>query len=160
MVSICRDLNDPRPGLVGHVANSAERTLLLLLLKEIPNNYSWAFAENLVSSAAPHYVRRVEEYIREHARDDIAVEDLIRVASVSARSVYSGFKRYRSITPIAYLKTVRLGLAREVLIKANKTGTSRVTQAAVAAGYSNLSQFSRDYKERYREAPSQTVADG
>lgn len=158
VVSICRDLNDSRPGLVGHVANSAERTLLLLLLKEIPNNYSWAFGENVVSSAAPHYVRRVEEFIREHARDEIAIEDLIRVAGVSPRSVYSGFKRYRSMTPLAYLKSVRLGLAREVLIKAHKTGTSRVTQAAVAAGYSNLSQFSRDYKARYREAPSKTLA--
>ena len=40
-----------------------------------------------------------------------------------------------------------------------RQGNTSVTEAATAAGYSNLSQFSRDYKVRFREAPSRTLAD-
>jgi hypothetical protein len=38
------------------------------LLNAVPNNYQWAFAAGSHGSAAPYYVRRVENYIREHAR--------------------------------------------------------------------------------------------
>ena len=69
IVTICRDLNDPHPCFDGHVGRLAERTLLLLLLNAVPNNYKWAFADDSLCSAAPYYVRRVENYIREHARE-------------------------------------------------------------------------------------------
>jgi transcriptional regulator GlxA family with amidase domain len=58
---------------------------------------------------------------------------------------------------MGYLKAVRLGLARDALVKGRGKGSNSVTEAALAAGYTNLSQFSRDYKDRFREAPSQTL---
>jgi len=159
MVTICRDLNDPQPCFTGQLGRLAERTLLLLLLNAVPNNYKWAFAEEALSSAAPYYVRRIESYIREHAREPITTGDLVAVGGVSARSIYHGFRRFRSTTPMSYLKAVRLDLARDVLLKGRRRGAHSVTEAATAAGYANLSQFSRDYKARFRESPSQTLAD-
>jgi AraC-like DNA-binding protein len=159
MVTICRDLNDPHPCFTGQLGRLAERTLLLLLLNAVPNNYKWAFAEESLSSAAPYYVRRIEGYIREHAREPITTDDLVAVGGVSARSIYHGFRRFRSTTPMSYLKAVRLDLARDVLVKGRRRGAHSVTEAATAAGYANLSQFSRDYKARFRESPSQTLAD-
>jgi len=85
-------------------------------------------------------------YIREHASEQITTDDLVLVGGVSARSIYHGFSRFRSITPMGYLKAVRLDLARDALIKGRHAGANSVTQAATAAGYTNLSQFSRDYK--------------
>ena len=159
IVTICRDLNDPHPCFDGHLGRLAERTLSLLLLDAVPNNYKWAFADEQLSPAAPYYVRRVENYIREHAGEQITTDDLVLVGGVSARSIYHGFSRFRSITPMGYLKAVRLDLARDALVKGRRNGANSVTQAATAAGYTNLSQFSRDYKARFREAPSQTLAD-
>jgi AraC-like DNA-binding protein len=159
LVTICRDLNDPHPCFDGHLGRLAERTLSLLLLDAVPNNYKWAFADEQLSPAAPYYVRRVENYIREHAGEQITTDDLVLVGGVSARSIYHGFSRFRSITPMGYLKAVRLDLARDALVKGRHNGANSVTQAATAAGYTNLSQFSRDYKARFREAPSQTLAD-
>jgi AraC-like DNA-binding protein len=149
LVTICRDLNDPQ----------AERALVLLLLNAVPNNYKWAFAEESPSAAAPYYVRRVESYIREHAREPITTDDLVTVGGVSARSIYHGFRRFRSTTPMAYLKAVRLDMARAALARGRLHGNASVTEAATAAGYSNLSQFSRDYRMRFRESPSQTLAE-
>lgn len=159
IVTICRDLNDPHPRFDGHVGRLAERTLLLLLLNAVPNNYRRAFAGNSRCTAAPYYVRRVENYIREHACEPINADDLLTAGGVSARSIYHGFRRFRSTTPMDYLKAVRLDLARDALVKGRGRSPNSVTQAALTAGYTNLSQFSRDYKARFRESPSQTLAD-
>ena len=159
LVTICRDLNDPQPCFDGHLGRLAERALVLLLLNAVPNNYKWAFAEESPSTAAPYYVRRVESYIREHAREPITTDDLVTVGGVSARSIYHGFRRFRSTTPMGYLKAVRLDMARAALALGRRQGNTSVTEAATAAGYSNLSQFSRDYRMRFRESPSQTLAE-
>ena len=158
IVTICRDLSGPQPCFDGHLGRLAERTLLLLLLKAVPNNYKWAFADDPISSPAPYYVRRIESYIRGHAHDPISADDLVAAGGVSARSIYNGFQRFRSTTPMGYLKAVRLDMARDALLRGRRGGTISVTEAATAVGYTNLSQFSRDYKARFREAPSRTVA--
>jgi AraC-like DNA-binding protein len=159
LVTICRDLNDPQPCFDGHLGRLAERALVLLLLNAVPNNYKWAFAEGSPSAAVPYYVRRVESYIREHAREPITTDDLVTVGGVSARSIYHGFRRFRSTTPMGYLKAVRLDMARAALALGRRQRNTSVTEAATAAGYSNLSQFSRDYRMRFRESPSQTLAE-
>jgi AraC-like DNA-binding protein len=159
IVTLCRDLDAPQPCFDGAVGRLAERTLALLLLNVVPNNYSWAFAEESRSTVAPYYVRRVESYIREHAGEPIATDDLVAVGGVSARSIYHGFRRFRATTPMGYLKAVRLDRARAALAKGGPAVRTSVTEAATAAGYTNLSQFSRDYKARFRESPSQTLAD-
>lgn len=158
IVTICRDLSGPQPCFDGRLGRLAEQTLLLLLLKAVPSNYKWAFADDSSSSVAPYYVYRVEKYIRVHAHEEISPDDLVSVGGVSARSIYNGFRRFRSTTPMGYVKAVRLDRARDALIRGPR-GRTNVTEAATAAGYTNLSQFSRDYKARFGEAPSQTLSD-
>jgi len=158
LLTVCRDLNDPKSRFArGPVGGLAERTLRLLLLEAMPNNYAAALGARQSSPAVPYYVRRAEEYIRLHAREEITARDLVIAARVSARSLYQGFRTYRSLTPMGYLKAVRLDLARDTLLKGRAGGAS-VTDAATGAGYCNLSQFSRDYRARFRETPSATLA--
>lgn len=158
LLTVCRDLNDPKSRFArGPAGALAERTLRLLLLDAVPNNYAAALGVQQCSPAAPYYVRRAEEYIRLHAREEITARDLVIAARVSARSLYQGFRTYRSSTPMGYLKAVRLDLARETLLK-GRVGGACVTDAAMGAGYSNLSQFSRDYRVRFRETPSATLS--
>ena len=60
----------------------------------------------------------LEQFIEEHARDAIALAELTGVAGVSARALQMGFRRFRDTTPMAYLRSIRLELARTEL--ANK----------------------------------------
>ena len=89
-----------------------------------------------------------------------ATDDLVPVGGVSARSIYHGFQPL----PLDHADGLsqggasRLG-ARRPRPRASTTAPTSVTEAATAAGYTNLSQFSRDYKARFREAPSRTLAD-
>lgn len=136
-------------------SGSVEDTLKRLLLAAVPHNHSDLY-NGSVSSPAPYYVRRVEEYVRAHAQEPISLADLIEVSGVSARSLHAGFRRFRDATPMGYLKNHRLSLARTALRNGVGNGVS-VTDVALNCGFTHLSKFARDYHERYGERPSSTL---
>jgi AraC-like DNA-binding protein len=153
------DLSQPRPCVADSVtARSCERTLLLLTVQSFPNNLSTQL-ERMHAAASPYYVRRVEQYIRAHAAQDITIADMTAVAGVSARSLYYGFERYLGTSPMKYLKRVRLDGARAALRKA-RSARETVTGVALGAGYGNLNRFCRDYRARFGETPSTTMRNG
>ena len=104
-------------------------------------------------------MRRVEQFIEEHARDAIALADLTGVAGVSTRALQTGFRRFRNTTPMAYLRSIRLELARAELAKAGRLGSS-VAAVAYASGFAHLGRFARDYQARFGELPSETLYRG
>ena len=77
----------------------------------MPHNRGRAL-EAAATSIAPYFVRRVERFIEENARCAINLEDLAGVAGVSSRALQLGFRRFRNTTPMAYLRALRLELAR------------------------------------------------
>lgn len=137
------------------ITNSFERNFLVACLGLMPHNYSDEFCRP-VTSAAPYYVRRAEEYIRANLRDSIEIEDLVAVSGVSSRSLYYGFRRWRGTTPMSYLRNLRLNLAHEELKYARDAGV-HVTRVALGVGYDHLSRFSKDYKQRFGQSPSTTL---
>lgn len=137
------------------VVRSIEQTLVMMFLTGFEHSETPELNRPR-SGSAPYYVRRAEEYIRAHARDDLTVEGIAAAAGVSPRSIFYGFKRWRETSPMAHLRTVRLDLAREALVRAGRDGGT-VSQAAVNAGFTNFSQFSKLYKARYGETPSTTL---
>jgi AraC-like DNA-binding protein len=135
-----------------------EHMFLLDLLTSIPNNYSEDLdrAENLV---APYYVRRVERFLQANLREPITMEDIYKASGVSPRALFYGFRQFRKATPMALLKRMRLDLARKELLMSAREGGS-VTEIAMNCGFQNLSMFSREYKMRFGEAPSDTLRRG
>ncbi|KKW90823.1 MULTISPECIES: AraC family transcriptional regulator [Sphingobium] len=154
--TICDDIDH---GLTGYThpraSGSVEDTLKRLLLAAVPHNHSDLF-DSAPSGPAPYYVRRVEDYIRNHAREPISLIEMIEISGISARSLHAGFRRFRGVTPMGYLKNVRLDLARKMLLEGVEEGHS-VTDVALACGFSHLSKFARDYAERFGERPSATL---
>ena len=132
--------------------------LVSLLLASMPHDKTRAI-EVAGQATAPYFVRRVERYIEEHARAAIVLADLTGVAGVSTRALQVGFRRFRDATPMAYLRAVRLELARADLAKAGRQGSS-VAAVANAFGFSHLGRFARDYQARFGELPSETLYRG
>ncbi len=64
------------------------------------------------STIRPRHVRRVQEYL-EHAHEPITVEQLAHIAGVSLRSLYAGFKEFLDISPMQYLRDLRMERVRE-----------------------------------------------
>src|SRR5579872_6060717 len=138
-----------------HVADHFAAALLNALLYGQNNNFSPALAQP-AAAAAPRFVRRAEEYIRHHYAEPLTVETLARVAGVSARTLFAGFRDFRRITPMAYLKSFRLEKAHAVL-QSGEGDAAGVTRAALEAGFSHLGRFAQAYRARFGELPSATA---
>ena len=141
----------------GHwrIARQLERTLLVTLLRAMPNNYSLEI-DRPRQEVAPFYIRRVETFISERLSDQLTMADIVAASGVSSRSLFYGFQRWRATTPMAFLKAVRLDRARENLRRAALEG-GVITDIALGVGYSHLSRFSSDYRLRFGERPSDTL---
>jgi AraC-like DNA-binding protein len=156
---LCDDLRSEASDL-SHplVADRVASGLVSLLLASMPHNKQRAI-EAAGKARAPFFVRRVEQFIEEHARDNIVLADLTGVAGVSTRALQVGFRRFRDTTPMAYLRAIRLELARAELAKAGRHGAS-VARVANAVGFGHLGRFARDYEARFGELPSKTRCRG
>lgn len=131
-----------------------EQTIVDALLFCQPNTYT----EDLLRPAppiAPHCVKRAEEYIRAHADRPMTIVELAEYAGASTRALYAGFQNFRSMSPMAFLKAVRLERVREELMS---DGARRETVTAIAMrwGFGHLGHFTTDYKRKFGETPSQT----
>lgn len=144
-------LKDPR------VLQSIERTVMMMILTGVPHSCTEEIS-NSGPRIAPYYVKRAEEYIRSAATGDITMEDIVAAASVSERSLFYGFKRWRNTTPMGYVWDVRLALAHDELKNARRAGGA-VSQAAINAGFTSFSHFAKLYKARYGQTPSATLRD-
>lgn len=141
----------------GHwrISRQLERTLLVTVLRAMPNNYSLEI-DRQRQEVAPFYVRRVEAFISERLSEQLSMADIVAASGVSSRSLFYGFQRWRATTPMAFLKAVRLDRARDRLRRAALEG-GVVTDIALSVGYSHLSRFSSDYRLRFGERPSDTL---
>src|SRR5215471_14044321 len=157
---LCDDLRSEASSL-SHplVADRVASGLVALLLTSMPHNRIRAIGAAADRAIAPFFVRRVEKFIEEHALDDIALADLTGVAGVSTRALQTGFRRFRNTTPMAYLRAIRLELARADLAKAGRQGAS-VAGVANAHGFGHLGRFARAYQARFGELPSETLYRG
>ena len=108
------------------------------------------------SAAAPHYVKRAEAFIEAHFADPITLADISVHAGISARSLQNGFQSFRGITPMAFLRSLRLQRAHRDLLAADPA-TMTVTQIAMNAGFNHMGEFSAMYKRTFGATPSQTL---
>ena len=80
-----------------------------------------------------------------------SLEELGRRVGLNRTKLAAGFKQVFGTTVGAYHRDRRLALAREMLAKPGV----QIRQAAIAAGYCDMSSFTKAYKARYRALPSE-----
>ncbi|WP_213881487.1 AraC family transcriptional regulator [Pseudomonas sp. dw_358] len=88
-------------------------------------------------------------YLRERYAEPLSVEQLARCANMSASTFHEHFKRSTLLSPVQYLKRLRLLKAQQMLIGEGLG----VAQVAHRVGYQSTSQFSREYKRYYERNP-------
>ncbi|WPO98435.1 AraC family transcriptional regulator [Pseudomonas sp. HR96] len=93
-------------------------------------------------------------YLRERYAEPLSVEQLARCANMSPSTFHEHFKRSTLLSPVQYLKRLRLIKAQQMLIGEGLG----VAQVAHKVGYQSTSQFSREYKRYYDRSPGSEAA--
>jgi AraC-like DNA-binding protein len=107
-------------------------------------------------SWAPRPVHRAVEAM--HARPDLphSPTSLAATAGISVRSLHEAFRSHIGMTPMTYLRQLRLQHAHNELRCSEPTDTT-VTDTARRWGFAHLSRFAQAYQRRYGECPSTTL---
>ncbi|WP_188695998.1 helix-turn-helix domain-containing protein [Silvimonas amylolytica] len=96
-------------------------------------------------------VRETHEYVLGHQGESVTVPQLCEQLHVSRRTLQYCFENVLGLSPMAYLRYLRLNEVRRQLVRG---GELRVGDVAAAWGFRNFSQFSCDYKKLFGESPS------
>jgi transcriptional regulator GlxA family with amidase domain len=96
------------------------------------------------------------QIIEEEAHLPLTVSSIAARCLVSVRSLQQDFRRYMDISPMAYLRNVRLRRAHQCLLETDPSVTS-VASVAYNWGFTNLGRFAAVHTARYDEPPAATL---
>jgi AraC-like DNA-binding protein len=101
-------------------------------------------------------LRTAIEIMEAEAHQPLTVSSIAARSYVGVRSLQEGFKRELGVSPMAYLREVRLRRAHQSLLESDPT-TSTVGSVANRWGFTNLARFSTLHTNRYGESPTATL---
>ncbi|ALI09066.1 MULTISPECIES: AraC family transcriptional regulator [Pseudomonas] len=93
-------------------------------------------------------------HLHAHFTEPLNVETLASCANMSASTFHEHFKRSTLLSPVQYLKRLRLLKAQRLLL----IDGMGVAQVAHQVGYQSPSQFSREYKRYFERNPGEERA--
>ncbi|TWI60429.1 helix-turn-helix protein [Pseudoduganella lurida] len=93
-------------------------------------------------------------WMRQHFTEPLGVEQLADQAAMSVSAFHRHFKAVTALSPLQYLKRVRLLQARTLLVAHGRS----VTAAAFDVGYESATQFSREYARAFGLPPARDAA--
>ena len=98
-------------------------------------------SRNRLEPTVPARMTGARKYIEKNFEQPISVESLAADAGISEAYFRMEFKRYFGLTPVAYLKKVRIENAKVMLL----SGYYTVTQVASRCGFDSVSYFSAEF---------------
>ncbi|GMA33754.1 hypothetical protein GCM10025875_37460 [Litorihabitans aurantiacus] len=125
------------------------REIVLRLLQSDQAPRLLAAAEHARADVVGAAIARMDQALA----DPWTVESIASAAGTSPATLRRRFRELTGLTPMHYLKRLRLGEARRAMVV---DGLS-AAQASVRVGYLSASHFSRDYRATYGRPPG---ADG
>ncbi|HYB49939.1 MAG TPA: helix-turn-helix domain-containing protein [Burkholderiaceae bacterium] len=133
-----------------HVARVVEQNVINALLEAAgpPTGRSLPARRQVLA-------RRAEEFIRGKMHVPLTLADVCEYSGASERSLHLGFLECFGMSPMAYLKVLRLNRVRRLLRDA-PPGLS-VTEVAMRSGFRHLGRFATDYGHFFGERPSATL---
>ena len=142
------------------LAVDASRRMLALALTEtlLSCLRVGAAAPSSLSSAAGNrrrIVAKARQYMQANAQEVITVPDLCQAIGTSRRTLQYAFEDVLQVSPITYLRTMRLNRVRQHI---RERPECSVGDIAARWGFWHASRFASDYRALFGELPSATRA--
>jgi AraC-like DNA-binding protein len=100
-------------------------------------------------------ISSVIKLLRSSYTGPVHVENLAAAAHMSVSSLHHRFKEVTAMSPMQYLKHLRLHEARRLMLAEGMDASA----ASYHVGYESPSQFSRDYRRLFGAPPRREVQD-
>ena len=103
-----------------------------------------------IRSGDEERMNRINGYVLSRLDKEIDAAEAARVAGMSTSSFSRYFKRLTGKTFVSYVNELRIGTACRQLVETDR----QIAEIAFAAGYNNLSNFNRRFRETIRVPPT------
>ena len=111
-------------------------------------------AGEITAATRQRVVREARRHMAEHAEQPISVPELCAALHVSRRTLQYAFQDVLQMSPVSYLRALRLNGVRRDL---RRGGDEPVADRAARWGFWHLSRFAADYRHLFGELPSRTL---
>jgi AraC-like DNA-binding protein len=108
------------------------------------------FLENKIESKMTRTLKIIHNDYNKH----LDIPTLAKEEDMSVSSFHTHFKKVTTLSPLQYIKKIRLNKAKDLLTRKNL----QVNETAYATGYESSSQFSKDFKSYYGYPPKEAKA--
>ena len=102
-------------------------------------------------------VERAVAHMSVHLAEPVSTPDMAHAAGVSLRGLQLAFRRTRQGNPLARLRALRMGAAREALGSRQGAQADGLVTVAKRVGYDNVGRFSAHYEQAFEESPVESV---
>ncbi|MDE6138693.1 MAG: AraC family transcriptional regulator [Candidatus Gastranaerophilales bacterium] len=92
-------------------------------------------------------------YLKENFSKKLNIEDIAKQVNMAPSSFYRNFRKLTSVSPLQYLKQLKLYEAQRLML----TGEHNAESASYLVGYESPTQFSREYKKMFGNPPKTDV---
>ncbi|MES2775690.1 MAG: two-component regulator propeller domain-containing protein [Bacteroidota bacterium] len=128
---------------------------ILLLNQSLKDTYSKqvtvSLPETEILSEKDRFLQKTLSFIYENLNNpQLSVELLSAHMSVSRASLYSKLLEFTGMTPVEFIRSVKLDKAKELLEKSDMT----VSAIATETGFANSNYFTKVFKTKYNVTPS------
>jgi AraC-like DNA-binding protein len=138
------------PALVPLVGPLVQQEIVVRLLA---GEHGPALRRLVMAGSPSQQIARVIAWLKQHFTKNFPMDDLATQAHMSPSTFRQHFREVAGMSPLQYLKQLRLQDARQLMLNEDIDAGS----AAMRVGYESASQFSREYTRLFGAPPLRDI---
>jgi len=138
------------PELISIVAPLIKQEIIVRLLN---GGHGPTLRHLITVGSQGQQIARIIAWLKQHYAEEISMDDLADKAHMSPSTFRQHFRAVAGLSPLQYLKHLRLQGARQLMLSEDIDATS----AALRVGYESASQFSREYTRLFGAPPLRDI---
>jgi AraC-like DNA-binding protein len=99
-------------------------------------------------------IAKAIDWLKSHYSEPLRIDELAARVQMSASSLHHHFRQMTAMSPLQYVKWLRLNEARRLMLNEKMEAAT----AAFRVGYESPSQFSREYGRLFGQPPKRDIA--
>jgi AraC-like DNA-binding protein len=128
-------------------------SILRLVFLNFPHGLSNRLRRQM--DATSRQITKAVDFMRANMHQPLTLTEVAEATGISVRSLQYGFRRFRNITPLTYLREMRLEAAQAEL--SSPLNMLSINDVALKWGFTHMGHFAARYRAAYGETPSETA---